>query len=206
MRKAIQYLPVALFAAFSAIPADAAEYCVTCAAPAAMYRCVIADTPEGAGSNPREQLACITELAKLGNHETCTASKSAPIPCPGLTQILARPTEVAPQRQGQQQPAGEPAPAAGQISADQPTPDQPPADAAQGEATETSPDKKKVPRTVEELAGQTVQSTKEGLKKAGEAVGDTANKAGEKIGTAGEAVGSAAKKTWNCLTSFFSDC
>jgi hypothetical protein len=63
-----------------------------------------------------------------------------------------------------------------------------------------------VPQTVEELAGQTVKSTKEGLEKAGEAVGGSAKKAGEQIGSAGNVVGDAAKKTWNCLTSLLKDC
>jgi hypothetical protein len=59
---------------------------------------------------------------------------------------------------------------------------------------------------MEELAGKTVQSSKEGIKKAGESISGSAQKAGEQIGSAGSAVGNAAKKTWNCLTSLFSDC
>jgi hypothetical protein len=63
-----------------------------------------------------------------------------------------------------------------------------------------------VPRTVEELAGQTVKSSKESLEKAGEAIGGTAKKAGEQIGNAGNAIGSAATQTWTCITSLFSSC
>ena len=63
-----------------------------------------------------------------------------------------------------------------------------------------------VPRTVEELAGQTVKSSKEGIEKAGEAIGGTAKKAGEHISNAGSAIGSAASKTWSCITSLFSSC
>jgi hypothetical protein len=64
----------------------------------------------------------------------------------------------------------------------------------------------KVPRTVEELAGQTVKSSQEGLQKAGDAIGGTAKKAGEQIGNAGSAIGNAASTTWNCITSLFSSC
>jgi hypothetical protein len=77
--------------------------------------------------------------------------------------------------------------------------------------------KDKPPQTVQELAGRTIQSSKEGMKKAsdtvasgaekaGEAVTGTIKSAGEQIGKAGTAVGNAAKKTWNCLTSLFQSC
>ena len=64
----------------------------------------------------------------------------------------------------------------------------------------------KVPRTVEELAGQTMRSSKEGLEKAGQAIGGSAKKAGEGIGKAGTAIGQAASNTWTCITSLFSSC
>ena len=60
--------------------------------------------------------------------------------------------------------------------------------------------------TVEELAGQTVRSSKEGLEKAGEAIGGSAKKAGEGIGKAGSAIGQAASNTWTCITSLFAAC
>ncbi len=70
---------------------------------------------------------------------------------------------------------------------------------------------------MQELAGDTYESSKEGLKKAGDTVSNTAKKAGEtvtgtakatgdKIGEAGSAVGNVAKKTWTCLTSLFQTC
>jgi hypothetical protein len=64
----------------------------------------------------------------------------------------------------------------------------------------------KVPRTVEELAGQSFKSSQESLKQAGDAIGGTAKKAGEHIGNAGSAIGNAASQTWNCITSLFSHC
>lgn len=140
------------------MPAAAAEYCVTCANPPAMYRCAIAGTPAEPGSDPGQSLACIQQLATGGKHETCLVSKSAPFPCPGeLRTIEAQLT---------------------------PPPTQPAANgtpAAEGDvAKPTSPPPKAVPHTVEELAKQAVEQTKTGIDKAGEATG----KAGSAIGNA----------------------
>ena len=88
------------------------------------------------------------------------------------------------------------------------------ADAAQSSAEEAEQGS---PKTVEEMASRSYKASKKGLSNAGKsiskgakvtgkAVSNTAKKAGTQIGKAGKAVGSAAKKTWNCLTSLFSDC
>lgn len=175
--------------------AGALEYCVTCEGPPALYRCVIEGTPDGPGKDPTASLFCISEMATKGRHERCGVSRGAPFPCPGLTATVAH-RSTAPAL---------PAPAAA------PEHDAPPAggEAAAPPPAETRPEAEKpapVPRTVEELAGQTVKSSKESLEKAGEAIGGTAKKAGEQIGNAGNAIGDAAKSTWNCLTSLFSSC
>lgn len=166
--------------------AVAAEYCVTCAGPAAMYACVVGGTPPDAPADPREQLVCIAEIAKSGGHDSCSVPRSAPKPCPGVLRIVAAPppgatppapdTAAAPEAAGV--PAGEPGPSAG---------------AEEGEPEPAKP--AAPPRTVEEMAKRSVETSKEGLEKAG-----------EQVGKAGSAVGEAAKKTWNCLTSLFSDC
>jgi hypothetical protein len=44
------------------------------------------------------------------------------------------------------------------------------------------------------------------LEKATAAAKDQAAAAGETLEDAGDAVGSTAKKTWECLTSWFSEC
>jgi len=172
-------------------PAAAAEYCVVCAGPDATYRCVFEGSPEGAGTDPRAQLLCIKQLAEAGGHESCSVTRTAASPCSGELRVVAAPLG--------EPPLGEPP---------EPRPSEPAADAGvPPEApAEGPPPESKPPRTVEELAGQTVESSKEGLKKAGETITGTAKKAGEQIGSAGSAVGNAAKKTWNCLTSLFSDC
>lgn len=209
-------LVAGLAAGFGLPPARAAEYCVTCAGPAAMYACAIDGVAKDAPSDPRMQLLCIQELARQGGHETCSVPRSAPQPCPGVMRAVAIPAGLAPVKilpvqtgpvqtgpvqtdapeaapGGDASPTGEPAV--------EPGPEQQPDPSA-----EPAVKKSKEPRTVEELANQTVEASKKGLKKAGDAVTGTAEKAGEQVGNAGSAVGTAAKKTWNCLKSFFSDC
>jgi hypothetical protein len=168
----------------------AAEYCVTCAGPAAMYACSIEGEPHDGPDNSRHQLFCIQELAKQGGHETCSVPRSAPKPCPGTMRVV-------------QVPAGG-LPPAPSLPVDVPASDTPngPVDKQAAEP----PKKSAEPRTVEEMATKTVEASKQGLKKAGEAVSGTAEKAGQGVEKAGSAVGNAAKKTWHCLKSFFSDC
>ena len=172
-------------------PAGALEYCVTCEGPPAMYRCVVAGTPDGPGQDPTAALSCISEMATRGRHESCAVSRGAPFPCPGLTATVEQPAGTPGQ-------AGPPPP---DLAEEPPVMEPEPAAEA-----EVPPEPAKVPRTVEELAGQTMRSSKEGLQKAGEAIGGTAKKAGEQIGNAGSAIGSAASKTWTCITSFFTSC
>jgi hypothetical protein len=124
-------------------------------------------------------------------HESCSVARNASYPCPGDLKVIAGPIgEVVPPRA-----PGEPA------AAETPAPPR----VTDGN-TAAQPVSKSPPKTVEELAGQTVKSSQEGLKKAGETISGTAEKAGEQIGNAGSKVGNAAKKTWNCLISLFSDC
>jgi hypothetical protein len=168
--------------------AVALEYCVTCEGPPAMYRCVIKDTEDGPGTDSSVSLYCISQMASRGSHERCGVSRGAPFPCPGLTAVVEQPRDL---------PARAATP-----PADDAIEPEPAEDAEHPPAEQPA----KVPRTVEELAGQTVKSSKEGLKQAGEAIGGTAKKAGEQIGNAGSAIGNAATKTWNCITSLFSAC
>ncbi len=175
--------------------AAALEYCVTCEGPPAMYRCVVDGTAEGPGKDPTASLHCISEIAKHGKHATCAVSRGAPFPCPGLTTVVHQPTNPPSIRAA-------PHPIEPQAAGEPPAPETAAETAPPDEVDQSS----KVPRTVEELAGQTVKSSKEGLQKAGEAIGGTAKKAGEQIGNAGSAIGNAASKTWSCITSLFSSC
>ena len=176
---------------------DAAEYCVTCEGPPALYRCVIDGQAEGPGKDPRASLYCISEMARQGKHERCAVSRGAPFPCPGLT-ALVKPQLPGPTHPEHAAPYPDP----------QPPPDAHPDSGANETETAGAPPQpaSNVPRTVEELAGQTVRSSQQGLEKAGQAIGGTAKKAGEGIGKAGSAIGQAASSTWTCITSLFSSC
>lgn len=193
-------LSVGILIIGAAPPAVAAEYCVACVSPDANYRCQVG-SPEGP-ADPRAWLLCITELAKQGGHESCSVARNAPAPCPGVQKVLAA-------------PEGE-SPAVPVIEAGLPEPAvkaPPQADApASGE-----PPVKKVPQTVQEMASDTIDASKAGMKKAGETVADTAQKAGEavtgtaktagqQIGKAGSTIGSVAKKSWDCVVSLFQIC
>lgn len=206
MRGALTALAFAGLAAV-ADRAAAAEYCVTCTGPEAAYRCEVEGTPPGAGTDARAQLICISEMAAQGGHEACSVSRKTEIPCLGETRMVR-----APDQRIIVKPPVEAAPAVAPQDAE-PRPEdtgqagtEPSAAAEAQPAPEQPQPAKKPPRTVEELAKRTVQSSKEGIEKAGDAVSGAGQTATEGIGKAGSAVGNAAKKTWNCLTSLFSDC
>jgi hypothetical protein len=173
------------------IRAAAQEFCVTCTAPDATYRCVIGGDATAAARSSRGQLLCITELAQSGHHASCSAARGQATPCPGETRTVmfpagddlgSPPLVEAPAAPTAPSVGIAPPPAAagpGQQQAQPPSPHEPQAIQAPTEAQ---------PKTVEELA-----------KKTGEAVTDTAQ-------SAGNAVGNAMKKTWTCITSLFGNC
>jgi type IV secretory pathway VirB10-like protein len=193
---------------------SASEYCVVCAGPDATYKCQVDGPPGSNNSDPRQQLLCISELAKLGGHDSCSINRKAADPnsgetCAGELKVLSAPAS-APQINP---PAATTTDAPASSSHPIPAAEAPrPLDPANPD-TPAEPGPDKVPQTMEELAGQTMKNSKENLKKAGDAIGGTgdaiaggAKKAGETIGEAGSSVGTAAKKTWNCLASLFNDC
>jgi len=162
-----------------AATASAQEFCVTCSAPDATYRCIVGGEPGIATTTSRGQLLCITELARSGGHASCSVGRTSTEPCQGEVRTVmfpSPPADVPPPP-----PEGQGAPLA-----------------ADGAALEP-PAPAEAPQTVEKLTKDTVQKSGDGLKKAGEAVTDTAQ-------SAGQAIGNAAQKTWKCLSSFFSDC
>lgn len=163
----------------------AQEYCVTCTAPDAVYRCVLGAPPGITPPASRGQLLCITELARTGGHASCSVGRAAGDQCLGQTRTVLFPSSdpTAPLPYETAQPPPMP-PAAG------------PGTAAEGQA-DPAPElpASDQPSTAAKIAKQTVDASNKGLKKAGEAVSDTAQSAGSVV-----------KKTWNCLSSFFSDC
>ena len=183
--------------------AHAGEFCVQCSEPAAQYRCAISQggaltTPPGGG------LPCIRELARQGGHKTCAIRRNDPAACDGKLLVLAPdPNSQIPPNSPlvEQKP-----PSDTQADAQQGT-DPINSDQVQDEqalSTKEAPDA--APKTVEELAKKTYESSQENLATAGRVVVDTASKTGGQIQNAGEFVGDAAQTTWTCITSLFSDC
>ncbi len=204
--------------------AFAGQHCVICNGPDHTYLCESQNGPGILAANGG-QLACITELAKRGGHDTCSVIKREGARCEGLTPVVLYPgsgPEAAPDTaaaplpaaDGASSPPGTATSATDTYSADDATAGSEP---GRVEPEPAAAPPKGPPKTVEELAGRTYESSKKGLQKAGKTVGDgakaagkavtnTAKKTGEQIGKAGKAVGNVAQKTWNCVTSLFSDC
>lgn len=196
-------LPALIATALVAAPsqrASAAEACVRCDNPFAIYRCQV-DRP-GLPANASIALICITELAKRNGHATCGVSRDTGATCGGeIVTVSPPPDAPIPQ-----------APPPSQATAERPQepgPDElspPGKEPVDAEDTVKSKPEDATPETVEDLAKKTATASKKGLENAGSAVVDAAKKTGETIEKTGDAVGTAAKKTWRCLSSFFDDC
>jgi hypothetical protein len=193
-------------------PAAAESYCVGCYGPDAVYRCVIAGAPENAPADPRHQIQCIKQLAKSGSHTRCSVERFSVEGCVGPERIIdpaksAMPlapnaTDAAVPPASASQPAlATTPPPGGPLPVEKPKSSEPdPAGAA------PAPDKDGPPRTVEELAKTTVETTKKSIDDVTGSVKHSTEKAGDQIQGFGSAVGDAAKKSWDCVTSLFSDC
>lgn len=167
-------------------PAIAGEACVTCAEPAAVYRCALEGPDVGQAAEPGVQLLCITVLAKRGGHKSCSIdSTAAAAPCNGALVTLARP------------PAGTTVPAASEAAA---------TGGPAGPAPPASAPSKAPPATVEALAKDAAEQTKKDWEKTKSTVNETASSAGQEIKKAGSTVGAALKNSWDCLASLFSKC
>ncbi len=161
--------------------ASAQEYCVTCTGPDALYRCIIGGDVAPAARNARGQLLCIKELAKSGQHASCSVDRTSSGPCSGVPMTVMLPDgpnvpdeAFAPPFETIQAPVGE---------------------EAQGRPSDQEPPP--------ENAIESAEPAPEGPPKT---VVDMAKGPGKNLKKAGDAVGNAAKKTWTCLSSFFSDC
>jgi hypothetical protein len=130
-----------------ALSAQAAEVCVVCSEPGAVYRC-IADPklPAFRGSDKVLQYICVTELAKTGSHASCRVANEMTAGCLGIERIVGS--------QGVEPPSQ---PAAGA-----------PVDAAAPIAEQP---KEKPPQTLVELAKRTKEQVDEDTRKTGQAVG-----------------------------------
>ncbi len=209
---AVAFLSAAMALAITTSALEAGEFCVSCTAPQASYRC----TFSGDGSpsqSPGLQLTCISELAKQGRHESCTIERNRTSPCDASAKVFAAPEAFANPASADAKPA-EPA-AAPEVPQKKAGPETaPPADHAadpsaapdEKPAANTPADDKPAPRTVKEIVDKSAADSKENAGKAGAAIEGAAKSAGSAVSKAGDAIGSAAKKTWKCLSSLFGDC
>ena len=74
--------------------ASAQEYCVSCADPAAVYRCIIDDAR--AASGMPLQMLCVSQLAERGKHATCAVKRVTVLECDGQIVHVAMPRTSGP--------------------------------------------------------------------------------------------------------------
>jgi hypothetical protein len=168
----------------AAQPLRAQEYCVSCAGPAGLYRCVIDGARPGVTSSL--QLLCVERMARDGGHASCSVKRGmtvfdcdAPVKrvaitdadAPPVNPVTAAPasssvavgTTVVP-------PVLQSAPAAGASSKDE-------------------------PKTMLEVAKRAKDATDAEFKKAGEQMKSSAEKTNTGF-----------KNAWRCVTTLFTRC
>ena len=167
--------------------ARAQEVCVECAAPGATYKCSVKDAARLGSSRNAEraiEYVCITELAKAGRHESCRVTREFQGPCIGQARLL----DIS--KQSDQSAVVPETNAAGGSQNAQPR----------------EPAGPQPPRTLEELARETVSKSKQQLGEADQKMKDAAQSAGNQIEKAGAVVGDAVKKSVGCLLTLFTKC
>ncbi len=174
-----------------AVPAGAAQLCVTCADPPALYRCELANET-GAVNVPGFQLLCITDLAARGGHKSCSVDRiraQAPCDAPLVTVTLPAGLPLPPLAA----PASASPAAAEAVGATPPIPAPAPAPT-------------RAPETVEALAKSAAEQSKKDWDQTQTTVKETTQAAGDGLKKAGHAVGTALEKSWTCVTSLFARC
>jgi hypothetical protein len=150
----------------------AAEVCVVCTGPDATYRCTADQASKIErlrGGDRALHYMCITALAKAGGHTKCRVSRDGSGFCAGEARTIG-PAEL------------EAALADGGAGA------APGGD--EGHEAAPKPAQPGPPRTVEELARRTTQTSSPGAP----------------LEKASEAIGGAMKKSWLCIASLFTQC
>lgn len=79
----------------------AEEFCVSCRGPAASYRCIAAGTRQSQSL----KLACITEIAQAGNHESCSIKAGGAPDCSGPIRYVGAEEQPAVEATPEQQSA-----------------------------------------------------------------------------------------------------
>lgn len=162
----------------AAAPAVASEYCVVCYSPDARYRCMTNDGRQGAGTDQRDWMQCISQIAKSGKHDSCSIDKSSTAPCLGVVSFVDTGSmdDALP---GAATPAGQQPVAAG-----------PAKDSAAGVTAQSAPAGEPQPLPPGGSGDEPglMEKSKQSMEKAGSAIGD------------------AAKKSWDCMSSLFKKC
>ncbi len=197
-------LAVAVFGALTPAATAGSELCVTCAAPDMTYRCNV-ESGDVVLNGSSLQLYCIRELARLGNHASCSVKRRRAVACAGETRTLV----YGAPGQTPQSPAIASTPNAAGNAADETN-----SQAAGTGPIQLAPQDNVVsppvlvplpkpvkgpPKTVEEMAKRAAKTSKKQLNKAGNVVVGG-------VKSAGKSVGNAAKTTWRCLSSLFTKC
>ncbi|MFA5952848.1 MAG: hypothetical protein WC807_21540 [Hyphomicrobium sp.] len=91
-RARLTILAAVIPAALSSAPSSAAEVCITCTTPDAIYKCSLKDEKKIAklvdGSEVTQRV-CEKVLAKLGSHKKCTLAPGAIESCTGTARVLS---------------------------------------------------------------------------------------------------------------------
>lgn len=184
-------------------PAMSEGYCVACYSPDAVYQCLIEGSKNTSSVDPRHQILCVKLIAKDGGHGKCSVERFTNEGCKGAVKYIDADTSTLKSTQDPSQIAGGEAPAGSQSETK----------AADGKddqnsasSTEQANGQKPSEGPIEDLTKSTVQTTKQGLQAVSGAIKDVTVKTGEKIVSFATTLGHATKKTWKCVSSFFSAC
>src|SRR5215468_11854278 len=117
---------VGLLIALGTGSAEGQEFCVACSDPPGIYRCVIDGAQPRGGQSL--QMLCVTAMAKVGGHATCSVKRGTVFDCDGAVKRIPW-TALEPLSQpeaptSREAPAAPAAPAAAAPAA--PAPDAPP--------------------------------------------------------------------------------
>ena len=159
----------------------AQEACVVCAGPDAIYRCTVEKADKlarfGGAGDKALQHVCSKEMARQGKHDKCSVRReSAGAACDGLPRMITLASLL--------EAEAEPPPPASPSAAPVAGPPRP----AKVEPEKTVDTKSQPPRTVQELAERTGETSKQQLKDTGDSIGYTA------------------QRTWKCLATLFQKC
>lgn len=178
-------------------------YCVACYSPDAVYQCLIEGTKNTSSVDPRHQILCIKLIAKEGGHTRCSVERFTHEGCKGAVRLVDADTSTLKSKKEDTKEAGHESPS---LSNTSPVASKDEQGNTPSEPQELIASEKTSDGSIENLTKSTAQATKNGLGAVTGAIKETTVKTGEKILSFANTVGQVTKKTWKCVTTFFSDC